>query len=161
MNKKSLYVLPVCLLAVACVHQENGQGGEAELKSALCDTKMSPEDTEEIQRRCKNPTTSPKQPTVHVNLNGTLRANPPNVCAEPGSTLTIHLTPGPNEIETVGIVPKDLKQIWLMKSNSPDSGQIVINIPEIADGDDTNYTYDYAIYTADGNCVDPRVTVRR
>ncbi len=101
-------------------------------------------------------TDTPVSPAVTLNLT-TMKANPPNVCAGPGETITIKLVPEPAEVGTVAVVPKNFADTWLIGTNSPDKGKIEIEVPAWVP---TITNHDYGFVTSTGDCADPRVHVK-
>jgi hypothetical protein len=93
-------------------------------------------------------------PKVTLNL-VTMKANPPNVCAERGQTIKVKLVPEPDKLGSVAVVPKNFLDVWLIGTNSVDKGKIEIHIPEWVSIDD----HDYGFVTSDGKCADPRAKV--
>jgi len=79
------------------------------------------------------------------------------VCAARTSTIEFRIVPPAwNVVGSVGIEPKDPKDTWLLKSNSPDERKIVIFVPAELDN---NNDHAYTIRLADGRCIDPRIHV--
>jgi hypothetical protein len=99
-------------------------------------------------------TGSKSNPVVTINIQGKIVVSPPNVCAQPGATVEININPKPELPATVALIPKILTNTWLLGGNSEDSDKILVHIPLEAKGN-----YDYSVFTASGDCVDPRMHV--
>lgn len=97
-------------------------------------------------------------PRVTLNLN-TMMANPPNVCAHPGTTLEVSLVP-PEVATTIEVflLPKDFADTWLLGTNNPDKENIHVPIPASIPPDES-YWYEYGFVTSTGECTDPRLRV--
>jgi hypothetical protein len=100
-------------------------------------------------------TGSSNKPKVNVNVTGTIQANPPNVCAQPGTTLNFSLAPTPTELNTYAVVPKDPSLFWLIKKNDTDPGTIKVQIPSAKIGE----IFEYTIVANDGRCLDPMIEI--
>ena len=140
MNKTILFVLPLSLMLASCASVMVSAPGGCHVASV-------------IPTVC---TGSKDNPKVSFNSN-TLKASPPNVCAEPGATLEISIKPvAHNKIGSVAVIAKDPKDSWLSGTNSPDKTKIEILIPAwVAEGD-----HDYGFLTFDGKCLDPRINIK-
>jgi hypothetical protein len=82
--------------------------------------------------RCESPVLSicnPGDPKVKLHLSD-MKATPPNLCVEPGDTVEMEIVPKPTEAGTVFVVPKDLRDTWLIGTNYPDKNKVIITIPE-------------------------------
>lgn len=99
---------------------------------------------------------NPSAPMVNLNLS-TMKANPPNVCANPGSTIEVTISPPPGSIGTVSVTAKDPTNTWLNGTNAPDPQKIFIYVPP---GVSLGNNY-YGFTTSLGTCVDPRVDIIR
>ena len=139
MNRMILFVLPLGLLLASCASVQVAAPGDCHVVSV-------------IDHKCSGKKNDPK---VNFNTN-TLKANPANVCAAPGKTLVIMITPpADNKIGSVAVVAKDKNDSWLSGTNSPDKKKIEIYIPPwISDG-----PHDYGFLTFDGKCLDPRIHI--
>lgn len=143
MNKKALLLVPLGLVIAGC----------AATKSV---------DEHPQPRACIEPdpitdpcTGNPTDPKVTLNLN-TMKANPPNVCANPGSTIEVNISPPPSMTGSVSVVAKDNTHTWLNGTNAPDPKKIYVYVPTwIA----PSPNYDYGFNTSLGTCVDPRVDI--
>lgn len=143
MNKKVFLLIPLGLTLMGCA--ATGSGGDQPQPSAC----IVPEP---ITGPCNG---NPSEPKVNLNLN-TMKANPPNVCANPGTTIEVNLSPPPGLTGTVSVVAKDNTHTWLNGSNAPDPKKIHIYVPAWATpGPD----YSYGFSTSLGTCVDPRVDI--
>lgn len=141
MKRKILFVLPLSWVLVSCAPALVATPGACHIASI-------------IPAKCHDPAHR-NDPKVTFNTI-TLKANPPNVCAEPGSTLEISIVPpAKNKVGSVAVSAKDPLDSWLAGTNAPDKGKIKILIPEWVTYDD----YDYGFTTFDGKCLDPRVNV--
>lgn len=96
----------------------------------------------------------PKAPAVILNF-AALTANPPNVCAEAGTTINYMVTPANIAEGTAHIFPKDEADEWLSGSNTPDAGQFEVQVPE----DLEPGPHDYGMRLDSGECLDPRVEI--
>ena len=108
-----------------------------------------------IPRACNG---NPEKPKVNFNTNK-LEAKPANVCAAPGSTLEITITPtADNAVGSVRVIAKNEKDnSWLAGTNSPDKKMIKIPIPtKVSEG-----PHDYGFALSDGKCLDPRIHVKK
>ena len=91
---------------------------------------------------------------VTLNLE-TMKANPPNICAKPGDTLTVNIVPKPDDGVGVAVVAKHYLDTWLLGSNASNLEEIKINVPDWVEPGD----HDYGFVTTTGKCADPRVRV--
>ncbi len=139
MNRKILFVLPLSWIAVGCATVGVSSPGDCHVASIIPDVCQGPKD----------------KPKVNFNTNK-LEPKPANVCAAPGTTLVIQITPvAQNKIGSVAVVPKNPNDSWLAGTNSPDKKEIKILIPDwVEEG-----RHDYGFVTFDGKCLDPRVHV--
>ena len=140
MNSKLLLVLPlmICLSACATVRST---------PSTAC-TVMTPDSS------CGG---DKNFPIVTINTQAGLVIDRSNLCATPGSKIEFRVVPpGLNDVGSVSISAKDPADTWLNGTNSPDKKKIEILVPDWVT---TKETYDYAIYTSSGTCMDPRVEV--
>jgi len=143
MNKKAFLLVPLGLMVVGCAATKGG-GGQPQPSACIV--------PEPITGPCNGPSDDPK---VNLNLM-TMKANPPNVCAAPGTTIKVKLSPKPTLTGTVSVVAKNSTHTWLNGSNTTDSEFIYINVPGwVTLG--TNYYYGFT--TSLGTCVDPRVDI--
>ena len=80
------------------------------------------------------------------------------ICAARTSTIKFRIVPpGRNVVGSVATEPKDSKDTWLHKSNSPDEREINIFVPAELDN---NTDHAFTIRLEDGRCIDPRVHVQ-
>ncbi|MDJ0813815.1 MAG: hypothetical protein QNJ23_08800 [Woeseiaceae bacterium] len=143
MNKKALLLVPLGLAIAGCA-TTNGYGEQPQPAACIV--------PDPIEGPCNG---NPANPKVNLNLN-TMKASPPNVCANPGTTIEIKLSPPPRMTGTVSVVAKNKTNTWLNGTNAPDPRKIFIYVPGwIAPGDD----YYYGFTTSLGTCVDPRVDI--
>lgn len=139
MNKKILFVLPLCGLFVSCAPMDTTPDECVSfVYSGDCDGDKH-------------------FPLVTLNTN-TLNISPKRVCAVRESTIEFRVVPpGKNDVGSVTVRAKDPLDTWLNGSNSPDEMKIEIFIPAWVEPEED---YDYAIYLSDGQCIDPRVRVQ-
>ena len=144
MNKKTLFVLPLSLLAIACAPRDMEITDNIDIPN--CDEIV-----------IVGPCTGPRDnPTVTINVSAkSIVAAPPNVCAAEGEDIVFTIVPPNTETKTVAVIPKNPLHIWLIGTNFPDGGEIIIPVPDTLPEDDYNYT----IITSDGKCLDPRIHV--
>ena len=159
MNSKILFVLLMSILVVGCADNVPQDASMEVAMERSIEGSMKASDCEEyypIPGKCKD---VGHPPEVTLNTN-TLRANPPNVCANRGETITFKITPKrPNkDKKSVSIMPKELTNTWLVGSNSSDENKIEISIPTWVEPKE-NYDYGFAVAGPNGKCVDPRVHV--
>jgi hypothetical protein len=127
MNIRLLAALPLCVVAFYGSSQVIAQGA--------CAPVETPAQCSGGQR-------------ITIN-NNSKTVSPRNLCARPGETITVNVTPN----NTTAIVHgKDGG--WPYATNGPDSSMFTLYAPEEGD-------YEYNITFQDGSCVDPRITVRR
>jgi hypothetical protein len=94
-------------------------------------------------------------PNVKLHLNS-MQATPPNRCVSPGDTVEMEIVPRPSAAATVFVVPKNLRDTWLIGTNYPDKDKIIITIPTSV----RRYSdHDYGFLTNNGKCADPRFHV--
>jgi hypothetical protein len=139
MNKMILFVIPLSYLAVGCVAKNTIQVGGCSSPPSV--------------QVCNGVSANPK---VTINTNRPLNANPPNVCADQGTTIVFTITP-PGEKGDVSVIPKIAADSWLTGTNSANAGKIEILVPT---GLEPESDHDYTIVTKDGQCLDPRVEVQ-
>ena len=145
MNKNVLLLPIFVLITVGCA--ANGGAGKDAQPLACIEPQPS-------TGPCNG---NPENPQVNLNLQ-TMKANPPNVCANPGSTIKVNISPEPDSPGTVSVVAKNPTNTWLNGTNSPDSKTISIYVPEWVSLGGDNY---YGFTTNLGTCVDPRVQIIR
>jgi len=108
--------------------------------------------------RCESPVLSkcnPGNPTVTLHLSN-MKATPPNRCVKAGDTVEMEIRPAPAKAGTVFVVPKNLRDTWLIGTNYPDKNKIIITIPKTV----PRYSdHDYGFLTPNGKCADPRFRV--
>ena len=143
MNKKVFMLIPLGLVMVGCAATKGG-GGQPQPSACIV--------PDPITGPCTGNSSSPK---VNLNLM-TMKANPPNVCAEPGTTIEVKISPPPGMIGTVSVVAKNNAHTWLNGNNAPDPKKILIYVPPWATPG-TDYSYGFS--TSLGTCVDPRVDI--
>ena len=80
---------------------------------------------------------------ITINNNGKMVA-PPNICVDPGETITVNVSPDGTSASIEG---KDGG--WPSGSGS----SFTLVAPESG-------TYDYNVYFSDGSCLDPRISVK-
>lgn len=85
-------------------------------------------------------------PRININVNSK-HVSPPNICAEPGDTIQVRVTPAGNSATIAGKSGPD----WLQGSGET----FAIEVPDSVTGE-----FDYNVYFADGSCIDPRIKVR-
>lgn len=140
MNKMILFVIPLSYLAVGCVAKNTIQVGGCNSPPPAADC-----------------TGNPASPKVTINTNRPLNADPPNVCADPGTTIVFNIVPVGGEKGDVSVIPKIAADSWLTGTNSANAGKIEILVPT---GLEPKSDHDYTIVTKDGQCLDPRVEVQ-
>ena len=124
MNKKILVALPLCLIGFHGTSQVTAQGN------------------------CQQMSVPPVcQPGRQININNNSKnISPPNLCASPGETIQVNVTPDGTTANIYG------------KNGGWPSGSgpsFTITAPDVVDSYDYNVTFD------DGSCIDPRITVKR
>ena len=140
MNKKNLFVLPLSLLAIACAQPGVEVLGNINIPGCVTAT---------VPPNCTPPHVAPK---VTVNLAGPeIGANPLNKCADPGDDIHLQIVPATTAASSVAVIPKNPLHTWLIGTNFPDKGEIIIHVPDPLPTDD----YDYIIISSDGRCLDP------
>lgn len=143
MNKKVLFVLPLSLLAIACAQPGVEILGNINIPGCAIAT---------VPPNCTPPHVAPK---ITVNVAGpTIGASPSNKCADPGDDIEFKIVPASTEAGKVAIIPKNSSHTWLIGTNWPDKGKIIIHVPDPLPTDN----YDYTILS-DGKCLDPRIHV--
>lgn len=96
-------------------------------------------------------------PIITINTQASIVIDRSNACVTRSSTIEFRVVPpGQNDVGSVSIRAKNPADTWLNGTNSPDKKKIVILVPDWVT---TKETYDYAIYTSGGTCMDPRVEV--
>jgi hypothetical protein len=100
-------------------------------------------------------TGNPDHPMVTIKIvQGTISADPPNVCAKPGVDLQVNLVPVPAAGGGT-TQPKNPLDTWLVGRNDSNPAKIPIHIPSsVAGGKDYAYTA-----VNGGHCLDPMVHV--
>ncbi len=134
-----LFVIPLSYLAVGCVAKNTIQVGGCNSPPPVL--------------VCNGNSASPK---VTINTNRPLNAEPPNVCADQGTTIVFTIVPA-GEKGDVSVIPKIAADSWLTGTNSANAGKIEIPVPT---GLEPESAHDYTIVTKDGQCLDPRVEVQ-
>ena len=88
------------------------------------------------------------QDARRININANSKnVSPRNICAEPGDTIPVQVTPPGNSVTIAGKGAVE----WLQGSGET----FVLQVPDSATGE-----FDYNVYFADGSCIDPRIKVR-
>ncbi len=122
MNKKTFIALPLCLMALHGTSQVTAQGN------------CVPMDV---------PPTCQGGGTININ-NNSHNISPRTLCASPGETIEVIVTPAGTEASIFG------------KSGGwPNGSGAGFTISAPGDGD-----YDYNVSFADGTCIDPRISVK-
>ena len=80
---------------------------------------------------------------ININNNGKVVA-PPNLCVDPGETITVNVSPDGTSASIEG-----KNGGWPSGSGS----SFTLVAPESG-------TYDYNVYFSDGSCLDPRISVK-
>ncbi len=141
MNKNVLLAMPLGLMVAGCV--------------AVSDfAPVTPDTTCLEDTRPDVACTTANKGKVTLNLQ-VMQANPPNVCADPGSTIEVKISPKPSAKGTVSVFAKNVTDTWLGGSNSAKADVIHIHVPEWVPAG----SYRYGFRTNLGTCVDPRVDV--
>jgi len=123
MDKKILIAIPLCLI---------GFHGTSQVTAQVTCQQMS------VPPVC--------QPGGRININNRSKTvAPPNLCAAPGETIEVNVTPTGT---TASIVAKSGS--W---PNEVDRPSFSITAPGAGD-------YDYEVIFEDGSCIDPRIKVR-
>jgi len=93
---------------------------------------------------------------------------PPNLCVEPGQTVTVNIVPNELPLNTVSTRAKSGKtgDNWLNQSNNESTGRFMLDVPENVracpkDTIDNSCKYKYTIEIADFAILDPMITIRR
>jgi len=122
MDKKILIAIPLCLI---------GFHGTSQVTAQVTCQQMS------VPPVC--------QPGGRININNRSKTvAPPNLCAAPGETIEVNVTPTGTTASIIG------------KSGGwPDAGGPSFTITAPGEGD-----YDYKVIFEDGSCIDPRIKVR-
>lgn len=123
MDKKILIAIPLCLIGFHGTSQVTAQG--------TCQPMSVPDVCQGGGR-------------ININ-NNSKRISPPNLCAVPGETIEVNVTPTGT---TASIVAKSGS--W---PNEVDRPSFSITAPGAGD-------YDYEVIFEDGSCIDPRIKVR-
>ncbi len=123
MNKKVLFALPLCLIGFHGTSPVTAQGN------------------------CEQMSVPPVcQPGQQININNNSKnISPPNLCASPGQTIEVNVTPAGT---TASIDAKSGD--WPNGSGS----SFTITAPSSAG------SYDYYVTFQNGSCIDPRISVR-
>ncbi len=122
MNNKIFAAIPLCLIALHGTSQVTAQGS------------CEPMDVPPV---CQG------GGRITINTNS-YNISPPNLCASPGETIVVNVTPAGTEASVYG------------KNGGWPSGSgasFTITAPD--DGE-----YNYNVSFADGTCIDPRITVK-
>ena len=153
MNMKLLFVLSLSWVLVACTDRGVETSADVDVSAGL-EKGLTCDEHEKPPAAC---TDVGHPPTINLNTIS-MKANPPNVCAKKGDTMTFKITPVQDDRKkgSVSITPKDPADTWLIGSNSSDAHTIEITIPTWVAKDEY---YDYGFAVAGGKCVDPRVAV--
>ena len=137
MKKNILFVLPLCLLAIACTKK-------AAIQSLACYTTN-------VTDTC---TSTGQKVTINVASASGLTVAPPNVCAKAGTAVNFQVKPANTEVIVVTF-PKKQANKWMTGVNKPDP-EFDMDVPSGASVGDT---FDYYIVATNGKCYDPRITV--
>ena len=139
MNKRTLIVLPISLALAACTSVDP-------LSGLKCSAETGPVPP------CKG---DPHNPEVTINTNSWVIA-PRCVKANKTSTITFKVVPAAdNPLGSTAILPKNVKDTWLIGTNAPESDEISIEVPDwVTMGD-----HSYGVVKSNGDCLDPRVHV--
>jgi hypothetical protein len=140
MNKIVLVALPFSALILACTQPPSGP-----TEPAGCETITIP--------ACTGSGTNPK---ININLTASkLIVAPKNVCAKPGTPVTVTITPAIST-ETVATVPKVPTNKWMYGINYPIAEGFTLPVPDEAE---VGEHFDYLIVTGGGKCIDPRIEI--
>ncbi len=137
MKKNILFVLPLCLLAIACTKQ-------AAIQSLACQKAN-------VTDQC---TSTGQKVTINVASASGLTVAPPNVCAKAGTAVNFQVKPANTEVIVVTF-PKKQANKWMTGVNKPDP-EFDMDVPPGASVGDT---FDYYIVATNGKCYDPRIEV--
>lgn len=96
---------------------------------------------------------------VNVNLDK-YKVAPPNVCANPGDSLTLEIHSRSSGFNSVVVLPKDGDSYvdWLIRFNDGKKDEIIIKIPNDPALSGRNFNYRVANLW-DGHCVDPMIHI--
>ena len=141
MNKRTLLMLPISLMLIACTSIDP-------LSGLKCSAETGPKPP------CSG---DPKNPEVTINTN-TWVITPRCVKANRTSAITFRVVPAGvngNPLGSTAILPKNVTDTWLIGTNAPDSAKIRIDVPDWV----TTGEYSYGVIKSNGDCLDPRVHV--
>jgi hypothetical protein len=138
MKKTILFIIPLCLLAIACTKK-------AAIQSLACYTAN-------VTDTC---TSNGQKVTINVASASGLTVAPPNVCAKAGTAVNFQVKPDNTEVIVVTF-PKNQANKWMTKVNKPNP-EFDMDVPPAASVGDT---FDYYIVATNGKCYDPKITVR-
>lgn len=146
MNKKTLMIVAPFLLITGC-----------QTMSRVDSTSIVCNEYEDKPAVCTGSGTNPKVTITFAN--NEYKFNPPNVCANAGTTIEFTLTPPPmNVLGSASILPKDDQYAWLTGTNTVNSNKIHVLVPPWVSPDPVRI-YGYKFVTSTGVCIDPRVQV--
>ena len=145
MKKNILFVLPLCLLSIACPQQDAIQPMGDSVQPMDCQSMTIP-------AKC---TGSSENPKIIINVESSgLTAKPPNVCTHAGKDIEVTVTPINTKV-TVVTVPKKPANTWIAGINRPNP-VFDMEVPPSAAIDDT---FHYYVVGTNGYCYDPKITV--
>lgn len=115
--------------------------------------------------------------TINFNLNRKKpRVSPPNVCASPGSSLLVKITPATRPKGSVFMIAKignpdgGGMNNWLSATNALDAREIQIDVPDLptilmycseAEVRAEKCQFRYSVGATGNDTIDPRVTIKR
>lgn len=94
---------------------------------------------------------------------------PPDLCAEPGDTITVNIVPNNlplNSVSTTAKPDNPGEDTWMNRSNSESTGRFTMQVPaeiQACPGDmvDDTCIYEYTIEIEGFVILDPMITIRR
>ena len=136
MNKKTLTIIPFCLILAACAGQPGGPG------VTLIDCPAGSQPTNRI--------------TIVPAAGNNVSVAPPHICVGRGTTIIVNV-PAAATKGSVSTQPKVVANLWLAGSNASERRRFELFVNEnVAVGD-----YDYNVHWQNKNILDPRVSVAR
>ena len=133
MNNKILILIPLCLIGFHGTSQVTAQVTAQDSCLPMSDAPMP---------------ACPERPHINININNNSKnMSPQNFCAVPGATITVIVTPAGT---TASIEGKDGG--WPIGSGS----SFTITAPA-----DDDVEYNYNVTFQNGDCIDPRITIKR
>ena len=162
MNKKFIFLLPLCCLLAACPATP-----PSPIAAPPPDPKMPPSASlipncppGQMDRTCPSlPDATPdpdKRNKIKIVVSAAgVKAKPSVVCTSSGDTIDVTVVGIPDHAK-VATVPKDAADGWILNSRTGD-GTMSIVVPDednVPEGD-----YEYFAFSSTGKCVDPVIRV--